>query len=317
MRLGQNPAKFVDHVAQPQPVSVAVISYVPFLSGYYAQGLEVLKACLGSLWQNTPEPYDLLLFDNASCPEVREYLLESQAQGRIQYLVLSDRNVGKAGAWNFLLAAAPGEYVAYADGDVYFHPGWLSAQLEVLREVPGVGMVTGMPVRNPEKYSGSTLRWAAQEPEARLERGRLMPWEDFWKHVRSLGLEEGEARRIYEEGEDVCLFYRGRKYYVGAGHFQFVAPGRVLREVLPIPSRRPMGEVRLLDVAIDERGYLRLALPEFRVQHLGNVLEPPERETKTGLEWARPGQGERRKRGLLRRLLLWVHRRSFEALYRD
>jgi glycosyltransferase involved in cell wall biosynthesis len=272
MRVGQNPAKFVEQVAQPQAVTVAVVTYIPFLGGYYSQGLEVLKACLGSIRQNTDRPYDLMVFDNASCEEVRDFLLEAHGQGRIQYLVLSEQNLGKAGAWNFIFAAAPGETVAYADYDIYFYPGWLSTQLAVLEALPKAGMVTGMPVRNPEKFSTSTVRWAEAQPDARLERGLLLPWEDFWRHVQSLGVPEAEARKIYGEGEDLVLHYGGKRYYVGAGHFQFLARRSVLQEVLPIPSRRPMGEVRLLDIAINERGYLRVALPEWTVRHMGNTL---------------------------------------------
>jgi glycosyltransferase involved in cell wall biosynthesis len=317
MRVGQNPAKFVEEVAQPQAVTVAIVCYIPFLGGYYAQGLEVLKECLGSIWANTDLPYDLMVFDNASCPEVRAFLLEAHRQGRIQYLVLSEKNVGKAGGWNFIFAAAPGETVAYADYDIYFYPGWLSTQLAILEALPNVGMVTGMPVRNPEKFSTNTVRWAEGNPDARLERGLLLPWEDFWQHVQSLGVPEAEARKIYADGEDICLHFGGRKYYVGAGHFQFLARRSVLQEVLPIPSRRPMGEVRLLDIAINKRGYLRLALPEWTVRHMGNVLTSAAGdETTTGryLPAGRNGLGRWKP---LRRLLTWVHKRSFDLLYRD
>jgi hypothetical protein len=37
MRKGQNPAKFVKDVPKPQRVTVAVLNYIPFLSGFYAQ----------------------------------------------------------------------------------------------------------------------------------------------------------------------------------------------------------------------------------------------------------------------------------------
>jgi glycosyltransferase involved in cell wall biosynthesis len=316
MRVGQNPAKFVEQVAQPKAVTVAVISYIPFLGGYYAQGLDVLKECLGSIWVNTDLPYDLLVYDNASCPEVRGFLLDAHREGRIQYLVLSEQNVGKAGAWNFIFAAAPGEMVAYADCDIYFYPGWLSAQLAAFEAVPNVGMLTGMPVRNPGQFSTSTLRWAEGQADARLERGLLLPWEDFWRHVQSLGYSEAEAQKIYVEGEDLCLYYRGRKYYVGAGHFQFLARRPVLQEVLPIPSRRPMGEVRQLDVAINERGYLRLALPDWTVRHMGNTL-PSETETGVSVGGYRASSRNGSPRWKpLRRLLMWVHKRSFEMLYR-
>jgi hypothetical protein len=58
----------------------------------------VLKVCLGSIWENTDVPYDLLVFDNASCPEVCAFLSDTYRKGKIQYLVLSDKNIGKGGA---------------------------------------------------------------------------------------------------------------------------------------------------------------------------------------------------------------------------
>ncbi|HLA96893.1 MAG TPA: glycosyltransferase family A protein, partial [Anaerolineales bacterium] len=158
--MGQNPAKFIETVSQPEQVTVAVLTYIPFLGGYYTQSLEVLKTCLNSIWQNTPDPYDLLVFDNASCPEVRQYLQDAHQAGKIQYLMLSNRNIGKSGAWNLIFGAAPGEYIAYADSDIYFYPGWLSAHLKVFEEFPNAGMVTGIPMCSSAEFSSSTIQWA-------------------------------------------------------------------------------------------------------------------------------------------------------------
>ncbi|RME05409.1 MAG: glycosyltransferase family 2 protein, partial [Anaerolineae bacterium] len=250
MRVGKNPAKALKSAPQPARVTVAVITYIPVLSGYYAESLEVLKICLNSLWQNTREPYDLLLFDNASCAEVRGYLREQHEAGYIQYLVLSDKNIGKAGAWNFIFGAAPGEVIAYADSDVRFYPGWLRAHLDVLETFPNVGMVTGMPMWTPQEFSTATIEWAEANAEVKVLRGRYLSWEDYWRHARSLGAEEEKARVHYEANDVVCVEKDGRRYYIGAAHFQFVSPKAALQSVLPIPSRRPMGEVRLLDIAL-------------------------------------------------------------------
>jgi len=46
MRKGQNPAKFVSTVARPERITAAVLTYIPFQSGYYAESLDVLGACL-------------------------------------------------------------------------------------------------------------------------------------------------------------------------------------------------------------------------------------------------------------------------------
>jgi len=318
-RIGQNPAKSITHVAKPQDVTAAVITYIPFLSGYYAQSLDVLKICLTSLREHADLPLDLMVFDNASCPEVRNYLTAERDAGKIQYLVLSDRNIGKVGAWNFIFGAAPGEYIAYADSDVYFYPGWLSRHLEVFAAFPQVGMVTGMPMWSPEKFSTATLQWAERIPDVRVKRGCTLPWADYWRHARSLGMDKSEARARYAEIEVICLEAGGTRYYLGAAHFQFVAPKAALQSVLPIPSRKPMGEVRRLDIAINERGYLRVSLPDWRVQHLGNrisgetvilgktAVSNKVRRHRTSTEaWYR--------RGLPRKALYRLYHRLFEIL---
>jgi hypothetical protein len=343
VRVGQNPAKSIDHVAQPQRVTVALVTYIPFLGGYYADGLQVLQASLGSLWENTDLPYDLLVFDNASCPEVRDYLRASQEAGRIQYLALADKNMGKGGAWNFIFGAAPGEYIAYADSDIYFYPGWLGAQVGILEAFPKAGMVTGMPMWSAEEYSTATVQWAENEPEARLQRGKLLPWEDYWRHSRSLGIEEARARQRFAGHENIRLTYRGSEVFVGAGHFQFVAPRRLLQALLPLPSDRPMGQVRSLDVALNAQGYLRFSTPQWWVQHMGNTLAGVEaaRQADPGKAGARAsgspaqkgaGEGAAALSGLgargekkggfwrwkpARKLLQWTYDRSFEILYRN
>ena len=319
MRIGQNPAKFIEQVPQPARVTVTTVTYIPMLSGYFEQSLDILKICLNSVRENTDEPYDLMVFDNASCPEVRQYLLEEQEQGRIQYLLLSEENVGKAGAWNVIFGAAPGEVIAYADSDVYYYPGWLSPQLEALDKFPNVGMITGMPMWSPEEFSTSTVQWAEEDPEVVIERGEFLAWEDHWRHARSLGGDEARVRKFFSDVEDIRLTFQDKYYYVGAGHFQFVGYKKVFQSVLPIPNNRPMGQVRLLDVAINERGYLRLSTSDWWVQHLGNRLS--EDEFKVGGPQTNLKGRERNRPWILKwqlaeDFLYWIYHRLFEFLHR-
>jgi len=319
MRIGQNPAKSVDFVAQPERVTVAIVSYIPTLGGYYAQSLDVLQACLGSIWENTRLAYDLLVFDNASCPEVRSFLSEAHAQGKIQYLMLSKKNIGKAGAWNFIFGAAPGEYVAYADSDVYHYPGWLEPQIEILEAFPKAGMVTGMPMWTPAEYSTATSEWAEQNPDVTLERGKFLSWEDYWRHSQSLGAEEAKAREHFSSIEDVTILYRGRRYYIGAAHFQFVARKAALQSVLPIPSERPMGQVRLLDIALNECGYLRFCTSDWWVQHMGNALQDEFKPRGTGSIPTPAKRNAAKFWGFkpIRKIVNWLYHRTFEILYRE
>lgn len=312
-RVGHNPARFVEKVAQPAAITVAVVNCIPFLSGYYEQGLEVLKAVIESLHATRePEhPYDVMVFDNRSCAEARAYLQEAYGQGKVQYLVLSDTNIGKIGAWNFMFGAAAGKYVVFADGDVAFRPGWLSASLALFEAFPDVGMVTARPLRTPMEYSTATLDWARQA--GALEEGRFLDWETFWEHVRSLGREEAETRRDFESGGEYRLHHGGQTAFVGAAHFQFMARREVLQKIIPLPSEQPMRGERALDIAVNRMGLLRLTTEKPLVVHLGNRLAADPTPAA-----ASP------RRSLLKRILhlpgirhflLWFHNQIFRLYF--
>ena len=272
MRIGQNPAKYVKEVAKPARVTVAVLNYIPFLSGFYAEMLDVLKTCLTSIWDHTEGGYDLLVFDNGSCGEVKQYLLDEHENGRIQYLILSEKNLGKGGAWNMILAGAPGEIIVYTDNDCQFSKGWLPRSLELLETYPRVGMVTARPFRtNPEYYS-ATPAWAEQTADALVERGSFIPWEVFRDFDLSLGQEEADILARYHSTEDVRITYQGVSALVGASHWQFMAYKKVLAEFLPFMMDRPMGQVKQLDQRMNAAGYLRLMPTDPLAMNLSNTL---------------------------------------------
>lgn len=311
MRLGQNPAKSIEHVPQPAAVTVAIVTYIPFLSGYYAQSLDVLKVCLESLAQSTPQPYDLLVFDNASCQEVQEYLQNERIAGRIQYLTLAGQNYGKGGAWNFIFQGAPGEYIAYADSDIQFFPGWLERSLEILQAYPLAGMVSARPLRTPAALYSSTLEWAKTDEEVQVEEGNFIPWEVYREHVLSLGTSEEQARQWYESRRDTRLTRQGVQALIGAAHFQFTLRKAVIQQFLPFQMDRPMGQVRALDDQMNAAGLLRLATCEPLVRHMGNTLPDRQAASQPAL------QNRRRFWDLppVRRILLGIYDQIFRLYY--
>ena len=328
MRIGQNPAKFATEVAKPQRVTVAVINYIPFLSGYYAQSLDVLKLCLGSIVAHTDGPYDLMVFDNASCPEVVTYLQDEKAAGRIQYLVLSDQNIGKVGAWNFIFGAAGGEYIAYSDSDVYYFPGWLSRHLAVFEAFPEAGTVAGLPRRGRRTFYTGTLENAASFPGVTFEEGPFIPDQWIIDHARSLGKLDSVQEALAKP--DFRLTRHGVSAYATAPHFQFMVRAATIRPFLPLEYDRPMGHpVANFDRAINENNLLRLAVTDRAVVHLGNTLDP---ETLAALPAASPeltrgvvqgaGQPAQPIPGIftwkpVRRLLMGLYHRIFQLYFRS
>jgi glycosyltransferase involved in cell wall biosynthesis len=272
MRVGQNPAKYVKDVAKPARVTAAVLNYIPFLSGFYSDTLDVLKVCLKSLREGVHSSFDLMVFDNGSCPEVKQFLLEEQEEGRIQYLLLSEKNLGKGGAWNMILSGAPGEIIAYTDSDALFYPGWLEKSLELLETFPNVGMVTARPFRTNPEFITSTIAWGERTETACVEKGDFIPFEVFREFDLSLGQSEAEIRQHYETSTDHRLTYKGVSAIAGASHWQFTARKDVLARFLPFDMSRPMGQVKQLDQRMNEAGYLRLMPMEPYAMNMSNTL---------------------------------------------
>jgi len=295
MRKGQNPAKFVKEVARPERITAALLNYIPFLSGFYTETLEVLKACLESMRREAGLPFDLLVFDNGSCAEARDFLVKEKEAGRIQYLIFSEKNLGKGGAWNIMLAGAPGEIIAYCDSDVLFSPGWLKRSVEILETFPNVGMVTARPFRTPPEFYAGTLDWARNASGAELEDGPFIPWETFLEFNLSLGQSEEENRKVYAETKDWRISYKGVTAMAGASHWQFTAHKSMLQGFLPFDMDKPMGQVRQLDKRMNDAGLLRLMVPDPLAMNMSNTLGYLRGELGK--------QDSKRKRGLTRRIL--------------
>jgi hypothetical protein len=311
MRVGHNPARFVEKVAQPAGITVTVVNCIPFLSGYYEQSLDVLKVVIESLdaTREREHPYDVMVFDNHSCAEVRAYLQEAYGKRKIQYLVLSDTNIGKIGAWNFMFGAAQGEYIVFSDGDVEFRPGWLISSLELFETFPNVGMVTARPLLTPREYSTATFEWALKEKV--LEEGPFLSWEIISEHGRSLGLKEDpDDPKLPVNISRVT--YGGTIAYIGASHFQFLAKREILKSIIPIQSEQPMRGERALDILINKKRLLRLTTIEPYVVHLGNRISKP-------VSNQMPDKRSMFRRFLLlpgiRHLLLWIHNQIFRLYF--
>ena len=92
-----NPARTKRSKYKPERVTVAVLVHIPHLTSFYEHRLEVFEVCLDSIIQNTTVRHDLMVFDNASCPEVQAYIsgLHKRGPGSIRLSIcLQHRQTG-------------------------------------------------------------------------------------------------------------------------------------------------------------------------------------------------------------------------------
>jgi len=286
-RVGINPTRGKTSIYHPAPVTVTMLTCIPNLSGYFEHRLDVLKLALASLFAHTEpldkqgHPYELMVFDNGSCSNVVDYLLELQQSRQIDYLILSPKNIGKINALKIMFSSAPGEIIAYSDDDILFYPGWLEGHLKILELYPQTGMVSGVAVRNAASHAKKSLESLARQgsPDITILREHRIPdaWEVDWaistgrnpeEHLESTQDHKDLIFRLVQPGKDGYLEAIG-----SANHFQFVTPKHVILKALPTEwSNKLMGSMIELDEAVDNLGYLRLSTTIRYTRHLGNTL---------------------------------------------
>ena len=276
-RIGINPSRGKTLDFKPARTTVAVLVYAPHQAGYFQNRLDVTRMTIESILVNTVAPFDLLVFDNGSCPEMVAYLQGLYADGKIDYLILSRQNIGKLNALQVIFNAAPGEVVAYTDDDVFFLPGWLGEHLKVLDAFPNVGAVTGFYIRQRVAMSSESTLAFANQPGIETERGQLMPhkWEEEYlvNSGRTWERYESEVAEI----EDIIVKYHGLEAWVSAHHFQMVCPKGVVQDILAEMlsegwSQDVMGRMVEMDDRMDAKGYLRFCTRQQTVRLMGNAI---------------------------------------------
>ena len=267
--------QWIDEIHTPEKVTITTVVFIPFLSGYWEKSLDVLKNCIDSIVETMESTFDLMVFDNGSCDEVLDYLYEAKRDEKIQYLLLSEKNLGKVGAWNVLFSAAQGEIIVYTDSDALFSKGWFEESMKLLEAFPKAGMITAQPARGRPNFSdvnSSTIKEAKQDPSVEIREGKLISGEILEKVRIGLGYSEDHYQKNkVEPYNDIELSKDGQTAYVSASHFQFLSKKSTLEQVIPLIPEKTYGGDQQLDEKINELEYWRLSTSDYLVHHMGNT----------------------------------------------
>jgi glycosyltransferase involved in cell wall biosynthesis len=275
MRVGINPAKAGLPAYAPKRLGVALIVYIPVLEGYFQNSLEIFRYQLASLKAATGQEFDLLVFNNGSCPEASAALEALYQDGQIDWLIQSAHNLGKAGAWNWIFAAMPNELICYADSDVLFRPGWLEASLEVLEAFPQAGMIAAQPnFFDVLEGAGTAHVQLAGQDGYSLDEYRPAK-EIIDEYCYGIGATDETAQPFYQKPLPAITNHdKNVQAVIGASHMQFVIPREVARQVVPLPAAHALlrRETMSLDHKVDQSGYLHLSTLKPYVFHMGNTV---------------------------------------------
>ena len=273
-RYGMNPARNKNISYAPSRVTAAMMTYIPNLEGYFTHRLEVLKLSLESLIKSLDGQTDIMVMNNGSCSQVKDYLDRQLKMGKIDYLIHSRRNLGVIGGFKILFNAVPGEIIAYSDDDVLYYPGWLDAHLKILDSYPGTGMVSGAPVGFSSEHAVTAIKDFIEAEQANLtliEKPRVDEWEESW--AISTGRPADEHLKAIKDIPNKHLIYKGVEAVQSAKHFQFITPKQVICEAFtPDWSGSLMDGLVALDESVDGLGYLRLTTPVRYARHIGNTI---------------------------------------------
>lgn len=270
MRVGSNPLRAAT-VPQIHDVVCAVITHLPEQTGYHKGRLEVIQTSINTLIENAGADFSLVVWDNGSCEALRKWLRKISPD-----VLIESANVGKATARASVFRMMPPKtVVAMADDDILYYPGWLAAQLKVLKTWPNVAAVSGNPIRTSFRWGcENTIAW--MERQGILETGRFIPREYEDDFCVSIGRDpESHAANTAKE-QDYRGTWNGVMAYATAHHCQFVSyAGRIL------PALRndsyAMGDEKPFDMALDAIG-LRLSTVIRTTRHIGNVIDEKIRE---------------------------------------
>lgn len=279
MRIGVNPLRNSMAPNKAPKVVAAVITHLPNQIGYHKERLAIVKACLNSMRENASMKCAVMVWDNGSCNELKDWLVSNY---RPEYLVLSP-NIGKGSAKAGILRMFPADtIVGISDDDMLFYRGWLDDAVKLIKHFPNVGAVSGYPCRRMMKNNISTLKWA-EENGAVITNGRSIP--DEWETDYAVSVEQDpeEWLDFTRDDLDTLIEYQGVKAYATAHHCQAVyVAGRVASlatwDSMAAAAEGPWDE------AIDQAGMLRLATMERMSRHMGNIIDPKLRSELESME---------------------------------
>ena len=273
MRKGTNPAKLKDNKVENDCFHQIIVPiYLPELEGYYAEGLDILKLCLESIYLTVHDKTYISVVNNGSCQEVRSYLDDMMRQEKIQE-VIHTTAIGKINAIAKGLSGHHFELVTITDADVLFTNGWQKAVYEIYEIFPKAGMVSTTPNSKMLRHLTENVHFDYLFDKTLKFRPASNP-NDMLKFAESI--DNIDLFKKAHLNKILSIEKEGIIANVGAGHFTGTYKINLLkklREFYSWDKISPNSDKESLDIPSVENGHWRLSTQHNYSYHLGNHIE--------------------------------------------
>lgn len=110
------------------------------------------KRCLESIRQHADYPYRIIVIDNGSEKDTKDFLDRQKRENGELLVITNEANRGYIRAINQGLAAATADYICLLNNDTVVTPGWLTRMISLAESDPRIGIV------NPQGNVGRKLK---------------------------------------------------------------------------------------------------------------------------------------------------------------
>lgn len=274
MRTGSNPEKTAKKISLETNHRVIVVVFIPALTGYYKNSLEVFQLCLQSLINANKGNYSITLVNNGSCKEVSDFLKINLNNKNIDTLISHNTNIGKIDA---LIGAARGcreDFITLSDSDILFIKNWDLATMNVFQAFNKAGSVSPIPFRHGLFYGTSSAMKEVLFGRAKFYRKEIP--ENFEYHNKYL-TSINWNNEIDDKIKWPIIESNKVKAILGSGHQILTLRKSIIHSKIPVePSLTLVGgnsEYRYVDEPVDKAGLMRLSTFHNYAFHIGNQVE--------------------------------------------